>query len=400
MTLVLPSGAELLLVLALTLVPCLAVAGAGALLLRRPGRRSLRATVLVSGVGAVAAVCAGVAVVSRAMFLSAHDLGLLAVVLTMAATVGIGSALLLARSLDRDGRRLVGAAAAVGSEGPVWDGRLPAITELAAVAEQLQRTASDLAQARRAQVSAEQARQELATWMSHDLRTPLAGIRAMAEALEDALVTDPSDIARYHRQVRVDAERLGAMVDDLFELSRLQAGHEREGSGVVDLAALVQDVAVGCRALDPARPVVVSVPSGAVVVRAWQQDVSRAVHNLVANALRYSPSGSAVQVRVEVRGRHAVVEVADSCGGLQPEDVARLFDVGFRGARARTPDARAGAGLGLAITRRLVEAHEGTVDVHPRPNGCCFAITLPLADAGVAADQHVAAPRSATGQPG
>lgn len=382
----LPSGGELVLVLLLTLGPCVAVALAASLLLRRHGGRSLRDRVLVGAGAALAAVLAGTAVVSRAMFLSPHDLGLLALVLVVSAVFATGWALVLARSLAREGARLVEAAAAVGGDGPVWSGPPPATAELAAVAEQLERTNDELAAARQAQRQAEQAREELVSWMSHDLRTPLAGIRAMAEALEDDVVADPADVHTYHTQMRRDADRLAAMVDDLFELSRLDAGRSGGRREAVDLRALAAEILVGCQATEPGRPLLLHT-DGAVpaVVSGCQQDLSRVLRNLVTNAQRYSPTDQPVHVRITALNQVVEVAVEDVCGGIPPRDVPRVFDVGFRGGAARTPDERAGAGLGLAIAQRLVEAHGGTLAVQPRPGGCCFSATFPALRADVPA---------------
>ncbi len=311
------------------------------------------------------------------MFLSAHDLGLLLLVLTLTGLVGTGCALLLARTLGREGRRLAQAAAAVGTDDAVWQGPLPHTAELAAVAVQLQRTSHDLHEARRAQNAAEQSRQELATWMSHDLLTPLAGIRAMAEALEDEMVADPHDVQRYHRQMRVDSERLTSMVNDLFELSRLQSGGPVARAEAVDVVRLAQDVVGGCQALEPARPLLLRAVAPSLIVTMGAQDLARALRNLVVNALRYSPADSPIDVHVVERDGQVLVEVCDRCGGIPAADLDRLFDVGFRGQTARTPHARAGAGLGLAIASRLVQAHGGQVWVRTAPGGCCFTIALP-----------------------
>ena len=303
--------------------------------------------------------------------------GELLLVLTLTGLIGTGCALLLARTLGREGRCLVRAAAAVGTVDAAWRGPLPRTAELAAVAVQLQRTAHDLHEARRAQNAAEQSRQELATWMSHDLLTPLAGIRAMAEALEDEMVADPHDVQRYHRQMRVDAERLTSMVNDLFELSRLQSGRPVDRSEAVDVVRLAQDVVVGCQALEPARPLILRAAAPSLMVTMGAQDLARALRNLVVNALRYSPADAPIDVHVGERDGQVVVEVCDRCGGIPDADLDRLFDVGFRGSTARTPDARAGAGLGLAITSGLVQAHSGQVSVRAVPGGCCFTIALP-----------------------
>jgi signal transduction histidine kinase len=222
----------------------------------------------------------------------------------------------------------------------------------------------------------ERSRRELVAWVSHDLRTPLAGLRAMAEALEDNVAEDPEI---YHTRIRQSVDRLTGMVDDLFELSRIHAGALRLSLEHIPLADLVDEAVVGADPLARARGVRLSadVRTGRSVC-VDVNEVSRALTNLVANAIRHTPSDGAVRVEATERDGRAVLAVVDACGGIPDDDLDRVFEVAWRGTAARTPEPLAGAGLGLAIVRGIVEAHSGEVDVRNVVGGCRFEVRLPV----------------------
>jgi signal transduction histidine kinase len=187
----------------------------------------------------------------------------------------------------------------------------------------------------------------------------------MAEALEDGVAADP---VRYHTQIRVAVDRLAGMVDDLFELSRIHAGALRLTLTRVSLADLVDEAVVGADALAKSLGVELSAHVFTpLAVRVDPRELSRALTNLVVNAIRHTPNDGLVQVEAAEKGGHAVLAVTDSCGGLTEHDLERVFDVGWRGTAARTPEPLAGAGLGLTIVRGIVEAHVGMPGVPRNP---------------------------------
>ena len=212
-------------------------------------------------------------------------------------------------------------------------------------------------------------------WVSHDLRTPLAGLRAMAEALEDGLAADPP---RYHKQMRAEAERLAAMVDDLFELSRIHSGTLQLSPDQIALDDLVSDVLASTEALARERGVQLDgTAAGQLAVRADPRELSRALTNLLVNAIRHTPPGGRVYVEARPEHEDALLAVADGCGGIPEADLPHVFDLAWRGTDARSPAPDSGAGLGLAIVRGVVEAHRGSVRVVNTGDGCCFEMRLP-----------------------
>jgi signal transduction histidine kinase len=237
-----------------------------------------------------------------------------------------------------------------------------------------------LGKSRAREQALEASRRELVAWVSHDLRTPLAGLRAMAEALEDQVVTDPREVSRYHSQIRRETDRLSAMIDDLFELSKIHAGTLRLSPRLVALEDLVAEVVASAEPVSRAKGIRLtgSAVRGMPVV-IDTAEMGRAVRNLVTNAIRHTPADGTIEVIGEIQSGMACVSVSDECGGIPPGDLPRVFDVAFRGESARTPGPSGGAGLGLSIARGIVEAHSGQISVRNTGPGCQFRIKLPLA---------------------
>jgi signal transduction histidine kinase len=251
----------------------------------------------------------------------------------------------------------------------------PASAELAALSRELEAARVRLADSRARESALEASRRELVAWVSHDLRTPLAGIRAMAEALEDDVAEDP---VRYRKQIRMEVDKLAGMVDDLFELSVINAGALRLSLDRIWLADLVSDTLAGAHALARERGVALrGHAAGNVAVRADGRELTRLMSNLVVNAIRHTPSDGTVEIHLSTEEGRARIAVTDGCGGIPEEDLPRVFDVAWRGTNARTPGPDGGAGLGLAIVRGIVEAHAGQITVANIAGGCRFEISLP-----------------------
>ncbi|MDT4944872.1 MAG: hypothetical protein QOH14_1605 [Pseudonocardiales bacterium] len=348
--------------------------------LRRMSLGGVLASVVLTGTAAsIGAVLGGVHV----MLLPMHEQTTVLVVSGSAGVLGAVAAGAAARRLTKDRKALSDAVADIG-EGrvPRADGRR-LTAELEAVRRELNATAQGLAESRSREQALESARRELVAWVSHDLRTPLAGLRAMSEALEDGVVEEPE---LYYKQIRASVDRLSGMVDDLFDLSRIQAGSFARDLDPLPLGDLVSDCLAALQPLAAAQGVRLAGQMAApVLVYGNGPELNRALTNLVANAIRHTRTDGRVDVLVGITERdgrqRAQVVVHDECGGIAPDDLPRLFDVGFRGEPARTPHAvnPAGAGLGLAISRGIVEAHSGSVQVENEAGGCRFTVQLPIA---------------------
>jgi signal transduction histidine kinase len=341
-------------------------------------RRSVRWLTGAVAVVAVVATLAGMVGTANAMFLSGHDfnvvllVSLVAGLVAMAAGAAVGTAMSgWSQALQDEARRFGESGEFVsGNRGPV---------EFQGLSDELARTSRKLQESRAREARLEDSRRELVAWVSHDLRTPLAGLRAMTEALEDGIADDPS---RYHRQIRAEVDRMVRMVDDLFELSRIHAGNLRLSLEPVVLGDLVSEAIASADPVARAHGVRLGggVDDGLEVV-ADAAELSRVVGNLLMNAIRHTPADGVVEVVARSGPDGVELSVSDGCGGLSEEDMARAFDVAWQGSRARTPDVAgvfgSGAGLGLAIVKGIVEAHHGKVSVANQTAGCRFLVHLP-----------------------
>ncbi|HEY7207731.1 MAG TPA: HAMP domain-containing sensor histidine kinase [Gaiellaceae bacterium] len=321
---------------------------------------------------ALTAVCVPLAAVvlsGVAMYHMGHDVEI-AEVVAAAAAAAVAAALLLGNSVVRrvdDLRR-----AATSLSGGELSARAPESgpAELRALATSFNEMAASLE-------SLFDARRRLVAWASHDLRTPLAALQAMLEAIEDGLVEPDEYLPALSEQTAI----LARLVDDLFELARIDAGvlqlelsetrlDEVVGSCVRALRpqALARRVALDARVEEEARAARCSAPQ-----------VERVLLNLLTNALRHTPSDGSVAVVVEPAGSEVRVTVEDTGEGIEPGTERRMFERFWRGDGSRTR-ASGGAGLGLAIAQGLVEAQGGRIWAERTPaGGARVSFTLPAA---------------------
>jgi signal transduction histidine kinase len=367
----------------------------GVVLVRMLARRSVRVHVAL-----VAAVCVVTAMITTGeiatIMLSPGDRVVMLELMGISGIASLVVSLIVGRSIGRASRALLDSVQQVGESGIYTPPDRPLPAELEGLSEGLTEAHDRLGQARARQQALEASRRELVAWVSHDLRTPLAGLRAMAEALEDQVVTDPFEVSHYHSQIRVETERLAVMIDDLFELSKIHAGALRLSRRVVGLEDVVAEVVASAEPVARAKRVRLT---GSAVrgmpVLIDSAEFGRAVRNLMINAIRHTPPNGTIEVLGEIQSGMACVSVTDECGGIPPGDLSRVFDVAFRGESARTPDPSGGAGLGLSIARGIVEAHSGEISVRNTGPGCQFLIMLPMARPAPSAVSRPAPSRAA-----
>ena len=384
--LALPAGiqwSDILYISSRVLVLMVVVTIIGILVLRRFAARSIGWGITAVVVVSVFCSLSGVGVVAIRMIGTAEERDQILDLLSIAGLSALIVAMLVARRLIGASRAITASVQDVGETGVYIPPQLTLPAELAELSQGLTVAHERLARARTRERSLEASRRELVAWVSHDLRTPLAGLRAMAEALEDQVVVDPRTVSQYHSQIRREVDRLTMMIDDLFELSRIHAGALRLSRRMVGLEDLVAEVVASTEPVARAKGVWLT---GAAVrnmpVYIDAPEMGRALRNLVTNAIRHTPSDGTVNVLADVRSGLACVSVSDACGGIPLEDLPRVFDVAFRGESARTPGPQEGAGLGLSIARGIVEAHSGQIAVRNTGPGCQFLVRLPLARPG------------------
>ncbi len=435
-----------------------AVIGAASLLILKSLRRaSFAVQICVVVLSAVAVLTAGMVSAFNAMFISARDLEVMWYVLAVASAVAVSIALVLGSRVSRNAKALADAARSIGrGESPGI--QTPVMShELATLAAELESSSRMLEASRQREAAVENARRELVSWISHDLRTPLASMRAMTEALEDGMA---ADVPGYYRKIIAQTDLMAGMVNDLLELSKIHAGTMRLKAEPLDLYDLASDAIADLAAL--AQQHGITLDGGGrreSLALADGPSMGRAIRNVVLNAIVHSAPGSRVTVEVGREGDRAVVAVTDGCGGIPEADLPHVFETGWQKDPARRGPGRwsagddsagmdaagmggagivgagtgagdpndgdlvpgpgpgpveaagtmrySGAGLGLSIVAGIVSAHQGTVTVENVDGGCKFSLLLPgqgpggeaspadTPDAGVAATGGAAAERSA-----
>ena len=231
-----------------------------------------------------------------------------------------------------------------------------------------------LAMEERSRRQIEDARRQMVAAVSHDLRTPLASLRLLVEAIDDGVATGETR-ERYLREMRTHVEALTTLIDDLFELSRIEAGDISWTMRQVELHDLIGDTVAAMRAPAEERGVrlAADLPPEEVLAEADAEKVQRVLFNLIQNAIRHTPADGSVTVRARPLGGEVEVEVADDGEGIPAGAADRVFEPFYRGDPSRGED---GAGLGLAIAKAIVEAHGGRIWLEDAAPGTRVRFTL------------------------
>ncbi len=326
---------------------------------------------------------------ARLMFASQHDLQLATVLLLFASGIAMSLGYFMAAALNDNIAELNAGAKAI-ARGQ-FDARVPVQgqNEMAELAQTFNEMASQLQAAQQKQQKLETMRRNLVAWAGHDLRTPLASIQVMIEALADGVVDDPATVQRYLNTAQRDVDTLSHLIDDLFDLAQFDAGGfqlDRHPTSIEDLVsnaierfselASRREITIYGQVLDP--------DIGLVDVDA--QKIERVLDNLIGNALRHTPAGGKISVLLGTTAEGVQIEVHDSGEGIRAEDMPYIFDQFYRSERSRSR-ATGGSGLGLAISKAIVEAHDGRIWATSE-TGASFLLYLAAVEGGV----HTPAP--------
>lgn len=341
---------------------CATVLLAGWLLRRRTGLR--RQVVLVGALVAAQALVT-IALFVAMMFVSSHDALFTLLAAGYCAALAVWAGWLLSRRVVDDLRAVGSSLTAVGEGRRDVQLAVDGDDEVTRLAREVEAMVDRLART-------EAARNDLVAAVSHDLRTPITSLRLLVEALDDEVV-DERERAAYLSKLRTHVAALAALIDDLFELSRLQAGDLRWSMARVELGELVGETVEAMRREDVAQ-LIVDVPGDLTLARAAPEQIQRVLFNLIQNAIRHTPADGSVTVRAAAADGGVQVEVADTGSGVADEDRERVFDAFFQGGTSARGNG--GAGLGLAISRAIVEAHGGRIWLEPSIAGTSVRFTL------------------------
>lgn len=318
---------------------------------------------------------------ARLMFASEHDLQLATVLLVFAGGIAIALGGFFASALTDRINRLESATRAIENGDLSARAAIAGRDEIAALARSFDQMADQLQAADNKQKQLDALRRDLVAWAGHDLRTPLSSIRLLVSALADGMVSDPETVQQYLNQTKKQVDQLSGLVEDLFQVSQLDAGGLVLHLEPASLSDLLSDTLESFSAQAKQKQVTLS-GSAAPAIDPVPMDVQylgRVLNNLVSNALRYTPPGGAVTLHAEAIPGGISVSIRDSGEGILPEDLPHVFERFYRGDRSRN-HASGGAGLGLAIAKGIVEAHGGSIRVESeRGKGTTFTFILPKA---------------------
>ena len=340
------------------------------------GSRILMFTVLGIGV-----FVANMVVAASMMFISAHDLRLLLILSAYALAAAVVPALALGRSLGQRLERVEHAADRIASGDRSARAGITGADDIARLAAAFDSMAARLEEADTRRDAMETSRRELFAAISHDLRTPLSSIRAMVEALSDGVVTDEATTNRSLATMTADIERLSLLIDDPFELARIDSGALQlrlEQMAIDEVVAAA--VAGALPSAERARVAVRFEPgSTASCLFADPQRLTRVLANLLQNAIRHTPPDGSVTVSTAAAGAEVLVTIADTGDGIPADDVPHIFERFYRVDKSRSRIG-GGSGLGLSISRGIIEAHGGRIWIAESSGaGTRVTFALPIA---------------------
>ncbi len=337
---------------------------------------SLRSRFVSISIFAVGIGVSNLAVLAVTMSVQEKDATIVAVLLIYSAGAAIGAGLAAGRSsalaIDR-----IAVAARRMAAGDL-DARVGACgggRELENLAVALDELARDLGTARRRERSIEAQRRDLIVAVSHDLRTPLADVQAMAEAIEDRVVDDPETVVAYAGRMSSSVDSLARLVDDLFEFVQLDADAIEAEREVARVDEVVSWAVAACDGRAALKGLELRTELGDVGSAECSPRLTRVLQNLLQNAIRHTPADGTVLVVARREPEAIELAVEDSGEGIDTEAVRRVFEPFWRGDAARSSS---GSGLGLALAKRIVESLGGSIAVESAPaSGSRFAIRLP-----------------------
>jgi signal transduction histidine kinase len=344
--------------------------------------RSLRWSLLVTIILTVVLIFVNVWVTAQLMFITSHDLFLTTGLLVFAGMTAITFGYFISSALTDSIRDMAKATEQLASGDLTTRLDVRGNDELANLGKAFNWMASSLQQIDEQKRMLEQTRRDLIAWISHDLRTPLASMRVMIEAMTDGVVDDPATTARYLQNTQNEIQHLSRMIDSLFELAQLDTGQVNLNIQMASLRDLISDTlgSMNAHAKQQHIDLAGEVDDSVDPVYIAPDKIQRVLYNLVHNAILYTPPQQKITLTARSSGDDVRVDVHNSGAAIATDEIPHIFDSFYRGERSRTKNntGHRGAGLGLAIARGFVEAHGGKIWVESSPDtGTTFSFTLP-----------------------
>jgi signal transduction histidine kinase len=343
---------------------------------------SLRWTLLATSILFAGLVFVNVFLTAKLMYISYHDLVLTTALLAFAGVISVVSVQLMSSTITSRITTLMNASERVAKGDFKTQTIIEGSDELAQLGKTFNNMTAALDSVDEQKRELETARRDLIAWVSHDLRTPLAAMRVMNEAMIDGVVTDAETVSRYHQNIQAEIRHLSHLIDDLFELAQLDTGHIKLERQMTSLRDLISDTlgSMSARAESAGVTLTGTLGQGVDMVDIAPDKIQRVLYNLIDNALHHTPSGGQVTLNAEKRDHTLSISVHNTGSAIAEADLPHIFTSFYRGERSRAQSSSGyrGTGLGLAIARGFVEAHGGKIGVESAPSGgTTFTITIP-----------------------
>lgn len=344
---------------------------------------SLRWSMLVTVITTVTLVLINVWATARLMFISNHDFILTIALLIFGGLTALVFGWFIAGSIAMKIQRISDAVERLADGDLSRRIEVSGSDELSKLAKMLNWTVDSLAEIEDEKQRTEALRRDLIAWISHDLRTPLTAVQASLEAVADDIVTEPKMVKEYVNNSLTELGNLRLLIDDLFAVAQIDAGHINLTFMQASLNDLISDTVSSLSAHAQQRRVAINgeIQANMPPIDMAPDKIQRVMHNLIDNAIRHTPADGNITISAKQTDKNVQVEVHNTGEAIPPEHLPFLFEKFYRGeqARQRDIDGHRGVGLGLAIAQGFVEAHHGTIWVESTDQqGTCFSFTIPI----------------------
>lgn len=345
--------------------------------------RSIRTQFLLISAVATTLVGVNIGFVSYLMFISDHDMDLLYGLIIFSLGLSLIASIYLSKPATRNLNEVISAVREINVGN--LRANVPEVSrdEIGELAKAFNSMAQRLQENLKRERELEKTRRDLIESVSHDLRTPLSSIRAMIESINEGVATDEATVKRYLRTAQTEIENLSQLVNDLFDLSQIDAGLMQLNTEPVLLQELLWESVEAMTAQANSHKLTLDgeVEKELSLVNIDSQRIQRVVYNLIQNAICYTPPGGSINIHAIDVGDFVEVRVADTGEGIHGEDLPKVFERSYRSERSKTNQSN-GAGLGLSIAKGIVEAHGGSIWASSDPGrGSVFSFTVPKATA-------------------
>jgi signal transduction histidine kinase len=345
--------------------------------------RSINHALVLGYLMAAGLTLLNVLLAANQMFINQHDLALGSLLLIFASLISVAFGFFISSSVTRRLRDLADGAEALSQGNFAVRVSASGQDEVAQLSSSFNRMVARLETAKQAELALDEARRNLVAWASHDLRTPLASLRAMIDAMADGVVDDEETIRRYYLQSQSEIARMSDLIDDLFELAQIDAGHLELLAESSSLSDLISDTLESFTAQAQTKQIQLlgEIADGVDPVWMAPDKIGRVLNNLIGNALVHTRDEGRIEVSANRLENTVKIKIEDSGAGIADEDLPHIFDRFYRGEKSRSRDggSQGGAGLGLAIAKGIVEAHGGDIGVSKtNSSGSTFWFSLPV----------------------